>query len=106
MANPKFIQGKGEFHNEIKRRVTQYFIERQKPMTGNTGLLVKGILLFLGYLSIYIHLVFFTPIVWIAIPECIVFGGITAAIGFNVMHDGAHGSFSAVRFSTRWLGFP
>src|SRR5690348_17742587 len=40
------------------------------------------------------HLVFFTPGTWIAIPECIFFGLLTAAIGFNVMHDGAHGSFS------------
>ena len=29
-----------------------------------------------------------------AILECVLFGGLIAAIGFNVMHDGSHGSFS------------
>ena len=33
-------------------------------------------------------LVFYTPATWLAITECIVLGGLTAAIGFNVMHDG------------------
>jgi linoleoyl-CoA desaturase len=28
------------------------------------------------------------------VVECIMLGGLTAAVGFNIMHDGAHGSFS------------
>lgn len=47
-----------------------------------------------SFLFLYIHLVFFTPITAIAITECVLLGIIVAAIGFNVMHDGAHGSFS------------
>ena len=47
-----------------------------------------------AFLFLYIHLVFFTPMAIIAIIECVLLGGIVAAIGFNVMHDGAHGSFS------------
>ena len=30
---------------------------------------------------------------------CVLFGLLTAGIGFNVMHDGAHGSFS----TKKWL---
>jgi hypothetical protein len=48
MANPKFIQGKGEFHIEIKNRVNQYFKDHKTSMTGNNALLIKGILLCLG----------------------------------------------------------
>jgi len=51
--------------------------------------------------SIYVHLVFFTPVVIWAVLECIVLGGLSAAIGFNVMHDGAHGSFSKHRTINR-----
>src|SRR5688500_11813461 len=94
IATPKFLQGKGNFHMDLKNRVNQYFAERKKPMTGNTALLLKGIIFFVAYVFLYIHLVFFTPPVWLAIAECVLLGGITAAIGFNVMHDGAHGSFS------------
>jgi len=43
---------------------------------------------------LYIHLVFFTPAVWLAILECVLLGFVTASIGFNIMHDGGHGSFS------------
>ncbi|MBA2248855.1 MAG: acyl-CoA desaturase, partial [Chitinophagaceae bacterium] len=94
MSTPKFLQGQGTFHVAIKQRVNQYFTDINKPSTGNSALLFKAILFFAGYLALYIHLVFFHPAVWMAIPECILLGCLTAAIGFNVMHDGAHGSFS------------
>ncbi len=105
MATPKFLQGKGNFQLELKNRVNQYFADIHKPMTGNTGLLLKGIIFFTAYIFLYIHLVFFTPVSWIAIIECIVLGGVTAAIGFNVMHDGAHGSFSRFKTMNKMAGF-
>ncbi|MEO6220848.1 MAG: acyl-CoA desaturase [Ginsengibacter sp.] len=105
MTTPKFLQGKGDFHMELKKRVNQYFTDRKKSMTGNNALLFKAILFCLGYILLYIHLVFFTPIVWVAIPECVLFGGLTAAIGFNVMHDGAHGSFSRFKSVNKMAGF-
>ncbi|MEP6582913.1 MAG: acyl-CoA desaturase [Ginsengibacter sp.] len=105
MATPKFLQGKGDFHIELKKRVNDYFSERKRPMTGNNALLLKAISFCVGYVFLYIHLVFFTPVIWLAIPECILFGGLTAAIGFNVMHDGAHGSFSRFKFVNKMAGF-
>lgn len=105
MATPKFLQGKGTFHMELKNRVNQYFSDYKRPMTGNTGLLIKGILFCASYLFLYIHLVFFAPALWLAIPECILLGGFTAAIGFNVMHDGAHGSFSKYKLVNKLAGF-
>lgn len=104
ITTPKFIQGKDNFHEELKLRVNKYFIDNHRPMTGNFQLLFKAALLCLGYLLVYVHLVFFTPNVWIAIPECILFGGLTAAIGFNVMHDGAHGSFSPNKIINKMAG--
>lgn len=104
MATPKFMQGKGDFHTVLKNRVNQYFAEQKRSMTGNFSILFKAVLFTLLYLAIYIHLVFFTPGVWIAIPECIFFGLLTAAIGFNVMHDGGHGSFSKYKFLNKAAG--
>ncbi len=94
MATPKFIQGSGTFHSNIKNRVNSYFQETRKPITGNFSLIFKAVLLFSFYIFLYINLVFFTPVWWLALLECVLFGGITACIGFNVMHDGGHGSFS------------
>lgn len=104
MATPKFMQGKGDFHIVLKNRVNQYFADQNRPMTGNFSLLFKATLFTVLYLAMYIHLVFFTPIVWIALPECVIFGLLTAAIGFNIMHDGAHGSFSKFKFLNKAAG--
>ena len=95
MATPKFLNIDGStFHQELKRRVNNYFVESKKPSTGNFSLYFKAVLLWTLYIAFYVHVVFFPPVAWIAIIECLIMGGLTAAIGFNVMHDGGHGSFS------------
>ena len=94
MAIPKFTSVPHSFHSELKRRISEYFKEVGKSTTGNFSLFIKAIILVVSFLFVYVHLVFFTPgTVW-ALLECLVLGALTAAIGFNVMHDGAHGSFS------------
>lgn len=106
MSTPKFANLKGSnFHQELKRRVNNYFAEHKKSSTGNIALYSKAILLFSAYIAVYVHLVFFTPPGWIAILECLVMGGLTAAIGFNVMHDGAHGSFSNSKLVNKLAAF-
>lgn len=82
------------FHSVIKDRVKTYFNEQKLAPTGNIKLYAKAIFLILGYIAIFIHLVFFTPFWSIALIECILLGAFAAGIGFNVMHDGAHGTFS------------
>lgn len=99
MASPKFSNATQTFHSELKKRISDYFIQAGKASTGNFSLYFKAIVLVLSFAAVYIHLVFYTPTTWLAITECIVLGGLTAAIGFNVMHDGLHGSFS----KHKWL---
>lgn len=99
MATPKFLNVKGStFHQELKKRVNDYFILSKKPVHGNFSLYFKAVLLWTLYIALYIHVLFFTPSNWIAILECFALGGLTASIGFNVMHDGGHGSFSKSKF--------
>lgn len=105
MQAPKFIGRKSDFHTQLKTRVQAYFNSENIAATGNRHLYTKAILFCVFYLFIYVHLIFFTPSVWIAIPECIVFGLVTAAIGFNIMHDGAHGSFSKRKIMNRMAGY-
>jgi linoleoyl-CoA desaturase len=94
MTIPKFASVPHSFHTELKKRISDYFKEVGKSTTGNYNLFIKAIVLVVSFLFVYTHLVFFTPGPFLAIIECVVLGGLTAAIGFNVMHDGAHGSFS------------
>jgi linoleoyl-CoA desaturase len=104
MAIPKFTQASVSFHSELKRRINEYFTKERKRSTGNLSLFIKAIVLVLAFIAVYVHLVFFTPVVWLAIPECIFFGLLTAAIGFNVMHDGMHGSFSRYKWINQLAG--
>ena len=105
MVTPKFLQGKGTFHADIKARVNQYFSDKRKHSTGDLSLLLKAIFFCASYVFLYIHLVFFTPVWWLAIPECLLMSAFTAAIGFNVMHDGNHGSFSKYNIVNKIAGF-
>ncbi|MBK8045202.1 MAG: acyl-CoA desaturase, partial [Haliscomenobacter sp.] len=94
MTAPKFLSQANSFHAEMRKRINDYFIEVGKAKTGDYSLFIKAIILSVSFALVYVHLVFFTPPVLLALAECIILGGLTAAIGFNVMHDGAHGSFS------------
>lgn len=105
MATPKFPNSPQSFHAELKRRISDYFEEVGKSTTGNYDLFIKAIVLMVAFIFLYIHLVFFTPGMFWAIVECVALGCIVAAIGFNVMHDGAHGSFSKYKWVNQLAAF-
>jgi linoleoyl-CoA desaturase len=90
----KFAHQSKSFHAELKNRVNAYFENNRISATGNGLLYFKAVLFGIALVALYVHLVFYTPNVWLAIIESIMVGGVISAIGFNVMHDGAHGSFS------------
>jgi linoleoyl-CoA desaturase len=94
MATPKFPSPKQSFHAELKKRINDYFQSTGKSFTGDTHLYTKAIILLVSFLFLYIHLVFFTPSTFFAIVECVLLAIVVAGIGFNIMHDGGHGSFS------------
>src|SRR5215467_8176009 len=98
MQIPKFVSQSPSFHAELKRRIAAYFSQKGKSTVGNYKLFSKAIILLVAYILLYINLVFFTPPVTWAVIECVLFGLVTAAIGFNIMHDGGHGSFSKYKF--------
>lgn len=105
MSLPKFTNVAHSFHTELKNRINAYFEQNGKSMTGNSKLFAKAIILLLSFVTLYIHLVFFTPAPIWAVLECLVFGGVISTIGFNVMHDGAHGSFSNSKVINKLAAF-
>ena len=94
MNLPKFSNIHHSLHAELKAKISEYFLEVGRSTTGNYQLFLKAVILMVSFVFIYIHLVFFTPGAWFAIAGCNLLGILTASIGFNIMHDGAHGSFS------------
>jgi len=94
MLKYTFETGTSSFFKTLKERVDQYFIEKNLDPTGSRRLYFKSILQILSAVSLYIVLVFFTPSILPAILLCMILGLNLAVIGFNVMHEGGHQSFS------------
>lgn len=91
---PKFPVVKPSFHVTLKNKVQQYFQNNNIEQHGNFNLYLKAGILIASFLALYIHLVFFTGPWWLSLLECALLGINVALIGFNIMHDGNHGSFS------------
>src|SRR5438128_11093089 len=105
MATPKFPTVKQSFHTELKKRINDYFESTGKSSEGNAHLYTKAIILLSSFLFLYIHLVFFTPALFWSVIECVFLGVVIAGIGFNIMHDGAHGSFSRYKWLNKAAAF-
>jgi len=94
MSKVSFDNSQSVFFKAIKEKVDQYFIDHNLNPAGNWRLYAKGIFQVLTAVSLYIILVFFTPAPWLSIILCGLLGINLALIGFNVMHEGGHQSFS------------
>ena len=92
------------FYNQLKTSVDQYFSANKLKKTGNWKLYIKSGTLIPAAILIYISLLVF-PIaaVW-GILLCCALGLILASIGFNVMHDACHGSYSSHSWVNNVMG--
>lgn len=82
------------FSKALKQKINNYFNEESRTKTGDRHLLIKAAVLLGLALVLYIILIFVQPHWLISALLCIVLGVNFAAIGFNIMHDAGHGSFS------------
>ncbi len=100
MSKIKFANTDSQFFNTLRDRINGYFTQNNINPTGNWKLYLKTGILIASLIVIYSWLVFFTPAdAWLVILLCSIGGLNVAAIGFNVMHDGAHGSYS----QSKWV---
>jgi linoleoyl-CoA desaturase len=102
---PKFPSVSDPLHAELRRKVQEYFDVNGIPVTGNTNLFAKAIVMVSLFIIVYLHLLLFTPAWYFAIAECVLLGGLIAGIGFNVLHDGSHGSFSKYKFANKLAAY-
>ena len=83
------------FYSSLRRDVEQYFENNKIAKTGNFYLYLKTVTFLSLSVALYIWLVFFTPeSTLLSLFLCAIVGLNTAFIGFNVMHDASHGSYS------------
>ncbi|MGN0003324.1 MAG: fatty acid desaturase family protein [Sphingobacterium composti] len=90
----KFNQKNSLFSKSLKQKTNNYFSNTFTKKTGNRRIFIKASVLLISFFTIYSILVFVQPHWVISLVLCLIFGVNLAAIGFNIMHDAGHNSFS------------
>ncbi len=92
------------FFTALKNSVDEYFASAKIKKTGNWKLYAKTVTLIPAAIGIYLSLLLF-PMHWApALLLCGMLGLILASIGFNVMHDACHGSYSTRKWLNNLMG--
>lgn len=105
MAFVTFNTKEHPFFDELKKRVDQYFEKSGKNRWGDWKIYLKTTILLTTLAGIYFWLVFFTPGIIVSLILCALLGLTLAGIGFNVMHDSAHGSFSRYTWINNMMSY-
>lgn len=104
MPKITFNNKKGNFHSTLKNAVEQYFLENNISKTGDWRLYSKTIILIGSAIGMYLSLILMPLPAWLGIVLSGVLGFVLATIGFNVMHDANHGSYSKNKTINDLLG--
>jgi linoleoyl-CoA desaturase len=92
----KFVPAdKSDFFDVLKKRVDSYFTENHLSKYANGGMVVKTIVLIIGYLLPFILLLIYQPPFAVALLLWVIMGISLAGIGMSVMHDANHGAYSS-----------
>ena len=104
MAKITFDNSNNLFYQSLKTSVEEYFQKRNLKKTGNWRLYIKTIVLVGSAVGIYCCLIFLQLSALPALLLTALLGYILACIGFSVMHDANHGSYSTKPWLNDLLG--
>lgn len=104
MSKVTFNNKNSVFYDSLKASVEQYFRKNNIRTTGNFKLYLKALILIPAAIAIYFAVLFLNIPAVISLFLCGVFGFTLACIGFNVMHDACHGSYSAKKWINYMMG--
>jgi len=97
--------GKSGFYSEVKARVDEYFTANNISPYADRRMKLKTGVILTGLVASYIFfLMSGSSLVWTLIAAIAVGQGFVL-VGFNIMHDGAHGSYSNNRKLNWLMGF-
>jgi linoleoyl-CoA desaturase len=104
MAKITFSNSNNDFYQSVKASVEAYFVQNKIKKTGDWRLFSKTIILVGSAITMYLLLMFVTMNALVALAICGVMGFVFASIGFSVMHDANHGSYSTKPKLNDFLG--
>jgi len=94
---------KDPLQRKLRDRVQRYLRMSGRRERDCASMYVKTAVILTWAAASYVLLVFFCTAWWQAIPLAISIGLATAAIGFNVQHDGSHGAYSKRRWVNKLM---
>jgi linoleoyl-CoA desaturase len=101
----KSIGNQAEFYQTLKQRVNQYFEDNNISKNANAAMITKSVAMLSIYLIPYFLII--TGVLsnpWLVFAAWIVMGLGMAGVGFSIMHDANHGSYSKNPKVNRRLG--
>lgn len=105
MSYISFNRKNNRFFDELKEKVNKYFSDKNVKRTGNYKIYLKTIIfLLLAFFTYFALIASFFP-GWVSWILCGFLGAVFAGIGFNIMHDGAHGSYSSKKWLNELMGY-
>ncbi len=99
-----FNNKKNLFHQDLKSTVDQWFADNKLSKTGNWKLYTKALVLMPAAVILYLVLLFGQVSLFPGILLSSLLGFVLASIGFNVMHDACHGSYSSKSWINNIMG--
>jgi linoleoyl-CoA desaturase len=97
--------GRVGFYEEVKKRVNHYFEANHLSKNADWRMVLKTAIVLLWFGVSYVLLVFASTSLIMAIISAVAVAQGFVLIGFNIMHDGAHGSYSKNKFINWIMGF-
>ncbi|MBK07578.1 MAG: acyl-CoA desaturase [Deltaproteobacteria bacterium] len=92
---------KSPFSKELKRRVDAYFQEQNLSPRDQPKMYLKTVIILSWTLASYALLLFGPAIVWFKFLMAASLGAAMAGVGFSIMHDGGHRSYSTKNWINR-----
>ena len=104
MAKVSFNNKNASYYPSLKTSVDLYFQENQIKKTGDYRLYLKALVLMSVAIFLYTALLVYTLPAVLILAMGGLLGFVLASIGFNVMHDACHGSYSSKKWVNETLG--
>ncbi len=104
MSKITFSNRNNEFYQSLKVSVDEYFEKNKIKKTGDWRLFSKTIILIGAAITMYCLLMFVNMSALPALLLCAALGFVFSSIGFSVMHDANHGSYSTKPMLNDLLG--
>jgi linoleoyl-CoA desaturase len=92
-------------HDTLKQRVHEVLAQEGAAPTGDLRMMVKTAVILAWLVTAYVLLVFFSTSLVMAIISAYLLAQAFALVGFNVMHDAVHGSYSKSRWVNKVMSY-